>query len=233
MSGKHTSLPKLRVTTRETYVAMPSLIHGSLDPHHLAPQTRCRSAQRFLQGLQTWPVDRHTDGPKVGDALQLGRQPQAWRKVMAAYPTAAWMTYSHLHAGWLPVLRDQFWARPMLANECDQVRPHSSWRIYGNSVKTLALIRTHRTHGYHSYYRRHSSDLHAQVNVVRRSGNAARQLLMDRFEEPFSSGPLLECDSRVPLLTCDSLRFLRAVSVAAHLSDGLNDKASYIDRQNV
>jgi len=53
---------------------------------------------------------------------------------------------------------------------------------------------------------------------------------MNRFEEPFPSGPLLECDSRGPLLTCDSLRSSRAVSVAAHLSDALNDKAAYIGR---
>ena len=34
--------------------------------------------------------------PKGGDALRLGRELQAWRKVMAAY--SGWMTYGHLPA---------------------------------------------------------------------------------------------------------------------------------------
>jgi len=42
---------------------------------------------------------------KDGDFLRLGRWPQVWRKVTAAYRQGGWL--KKLPAGWLPVHRDQ------------------------------------------------------------------------------------------------------------------------------
>ena len=50
--------------------------------------------------------------PKDGDALRLGRSPQAWRKVMAAYH---WVDDLRA-AGWLPVHRDQLRAQRLVSS---------------------------------------------------------------------------------------------------------------------
>jgi len=88
---------------------------------------------------------------------------------MAAYPTAGWITYvaclraDCLYLGISSALTSVTRLGHILVGE-----------FFCNLIKTLAfsLMTTYRTQSYNSYDKRDSSDLHAQVNVIRQSRNA-------------------------------------------------------------
>jgi len=94
--------------------------------------------------------------PKGSDALRLGRQLQAWRKVMAAYRRVddLWSP-----AGWLPVHRDQLRAQCPLSSMRSlylYLFMHVSWSYCTHNYDLHALKKNHL----------HAEHMHKKVAIA-------------------------------------------------------------------